>query len=77
MPIKKRNREYAISIDFDGQGAKLTPLRGYDVRTVDRETKVRLGEIESKATEALMEELRDRKIEAIFSVNTVDDTSTS
>lgn len=45
--------------------------------TVDMETKVRLGEMDSKAKEALMEELRDRKIDAIFSVNTVEDTSTS
>lgn len=44
---------------------------------MERETSVRLGEIRSNATEALIEEFRDRKIDAIRSVNTVEDTSTS
>lgn len=38
---------------------------------------MRLGEIDIKAIEALMDELRDLKMEAILSVNTVEDTSTS
>lgn len=44
---------------------------------MERETKVRLGEIDIKAIEALMDEFRDLKTEAILSVNTVEDTSTS
>lgn len=46
-------------------------------RTVERDTSVKFGEIRSNATEALMEELRDRNTAAIRSVNTVEDTSTS
>lgn len=41
------------------------------------ETNVRLGEIDSKATDALIAELRDRKIDAIISPNTVEETSIS
>lgn len=41
------------------------------------ETNVKLGEIDSKATDALIAELRDRKIDAIPSPNTVEETSTS
>lgn len=44
---------------------------------MERETSVKFGEIRSSATEALMEELRDRNTAAIRSVNTVEDTSTS
>lgn len=38
---------------------------------------MRLGEIDIKAIDALMDELRDLKMEAILSVNTIEDTSTS
>lgn len=41
------------------------------------ETKVRLGDMENNASEALTEELRDRRIDAILSPNTAEDTLTS
>lgn len=41
------------------------------------ETRVRLGEIDSKASEALMDELRDRRTDAILSAKTCDETLTS
>lgn len=41
------------------------------------DTMVRCGEMERRAMEALMEEFRDRSTEAILSVKTVEDTSTS
>lgn len=46
-------------------------------RTVDNDTNVRVGEIESNAKDALMEEFNDRNTDAILSVNTVEETSTS
>lgn len=41
------------------------------------DTMVRCGEMDSSAKEALMEEFRDLSTDAILSVNTVEDTSTS
>lgn len=45
--------------------------------TVDMDTMVRWGEMDSSAMEALMEEFNDLSTDAILSVKTVDDTSTS
>lgn len=45
--------------------------------TVDMDTMVRCGEMDSSAMEALMEEFKDRSTDAILSVKTVDETSTS
>lgn len=45
--------------------------------TVDIDTIVRWGEMDSSAMEALMEEFNDLSTDAILSVKTVDDTSTS
>lgn len=45
--------------------------------TVEMETKVRLGEMDSSASDALIDELRDLRIDAIFSANTSADKSTS
>lgn len=44
---------------------------------MEMETKVRLGEMDSKASEALMDELRDRRIDAILSAKTSEETFTS
>ena len=44
---------------------------------VDIDTMVRWGEMDSSAMDALMEEFSDLSTDAILSVKTVDDTSTS